>query len=597
MQAINGKQLYYAFAAGGKSLIAEREVLNKMNVFPVPDGDTGTNLSFTLKTMIENTEISPDAGRTMQSLAESALIGARGNSGILFAQFVNGMAEKIGNVSQLTLEIFVDSANHAVTRAYQAISNPVEGTMLTVMKDWAESAKDAINTTAKDYGSMFKHSMVKAKESLADTINKLEHLRRAGVTDAGARGFVDFLGGFHDFIEKGAQVDHLHDRPNVSLIGETDEDPHADLEDIEDLTYRYCTEGIVSGKNIATEEVRASLGDLGDSFIVAGGGTNVRIHIHTNQPDEAFYRLKQFGVISQQKVDDMVRQMQMMKSPKARIGLVVDSTCDLPPALMDEHQIHLAPLSIHFGENNFLDRLTLNSDQFYRLLEEDSHFPTTSQPSPSIFARIYGHLVSHYDSVIAIHISKNLSGTYQNSLNEAKQLKKKISVVDSKQTSASMGLMVLSVARAIEAGASHDEAVTLLDELIERLDFWVSTPSMDNFIRGGRVSRLKGLIGKTMGIRPIVGIDKEGKSMIKGKAHSYKGAVEASIAMLKENHEKRKVVSFCVTHARAPEMAQWVSEEVSTYLGFGPEYISEMSPVLGAHGGIGAINLAVLYEN
>ena len=129
MQAINGKQLYYAFAAGGKSLIAEREVLNKMNVFPVPDGDTGTNLSFTLKTMIENTEISPDAGRTMQSLAESALIGARGNSGILFAQFVNGMAEKIGNVSQLTLEIFVDSANHAVTRAYQAISNPVEGSI------------------------------------------------------------------------------------------------------------------------------------------------------------------------------------------------------------------------------------------------------------------------------------------------------------------------------------------------------------------------------------------------------------------------------------------------------------------------------------
>jgi DegV family protein with EDD domain len=596
MQTINGKQLYYAFAAGGEALISQREVLNKLNVFPVPDGDTGSNLSYTLKTIIDTTEIYPEAGTTMQSIAKSALIGARGNSGILFAQFVNGMAEKMVDVSHINLDDFVDSVNHAVKRAYQAISNPVEGTMLTVMKDWALAAQDALSHV-KDFPGMFNRSVESARTSLADTINKLEHLKRAGVIDAGAKGFVEFLQGFQDFLSKGAMVDHLHDRPTISMIGATDEDAHAALDDLEDLTYRFCTEGIVSGKDIDTELVRAALSDLGDSFIVAGGGQNVRIHIHTNQPDEAFYRLKSFGVISHQKVDDMARQMQVMKGPKTRVALVVDSTCDLPDYLMDQHQIHMAPLSINFGENSFLDRLTIGPTQFYKLLKEDPNFPTTSQPSPSIFSRLYGHLSSYYDSIISIHIAKALSGTYQNSLNGSQEFSKQISVVDSRHASASMALIALETARALEAGATHNQALELIDNLINRADFWVSTPNMNNFIRGGRVSKMKGMIGKILGVRPIIGVTPEGKSSMKGKAYSFKGAVQKSIKQLEQNHKTRQVVRFCVTHANNDDTAGWVAHEVEKILGFGPEFISQISPVLGAHGGEGAINLAVLYRD
>jgi len=506
------------------------------------------------------------------------------------------MAEKIGDVSHLNLEDFVDSVNHAVKKAYQAISNPVEGTMLTVMKDWAGAAKDAL-AHVKDFPGMFNRSVETAKVSLSETMNKLEQLKKAGVIDAGAKGFVEFLEGFQGFLAKGAIVDHLHDRPTVSMLGSTDEDAHADLEGMDDLTYRFCTEGIVSGTNIQTESVRAALADLGDSFIVAGGGQNVRIHIHTNQPNETFYRLKSFGVISHQKVDDMTRQMQVMKGPKTRVALVVDSTCDLPDDIMDQHQIHMAPLSINFGENSFLDRLSIGPTQFYKLLKEDSHFPTTSQPSPSIFSRLYGHLSSYYDSIISLHVAKALSGTYQNSLNSAQEFSKQISVVDSRHASASLALITLETARALEAGATHSQALELIDNLINRADFWVSTPNMNNFIRGGRVSKMKGMVGKILGVRPIIGVTPEGKSAIKGKAYSFKGAIQKSIGLLEKNHQTRQVVRFCVTHANNDDTANWVAHEVEKMLGFGPEFISQISPVLGAHGGEGAINLAVLYRD
>lgn len=595
MVAIDGKQLYYAFAAGGEALIAEREVLNRMNVFPVPDGDTGSNLSFTLKSMIENSEICEDAGGTMRSLANSALVGARGNSGILFAQFVNGMAEKVGNAEQLTIESFVESANHAVKRAYEAISNPVEGTMLTVMREWAQAVKDAI-LHIKDFPGIFRHSLEQARTSLAETRDKLEQLRKAGVQDAGARGFVDFLHGVYEFLEAGAIVTHLQGRPRVNMDGQVNEEAHAEIDDLDSLEYRYCTEGIVSGQQIPAEGVRAALADLGDSFIVAGGGESLRIHIHTNQPDEVFYRLKDFGTISQQKVDDMFRQFQMMKQRKSRVGLVVDSTCDMPDSLMDEHQIHIAPLSVVFGENAFLDRLTIKPKHFYKLLEEDPNFPSTSQPSPSIFNRLYSHLGTHYESIISIHISSHLSGTYQTSLHEARQFEKKISVIDSRTTSAPMGLIALEAARALEAGASHEEALSLIQDMIRKSDMWVCSPSLRNFIRGGRVNKIKGTVGSILGIKPIISVDHEGKSIFRDKAFGFKAALKKIVAGVQKGHEERGIARYCVTHANNEATALWLAEEIQAICGFGPEFITEIGPVLGAHGGPGAINLAVLFE-
>jgi DegV family protein with EDD domain len=596
MNFITGKQLYYAFAAGGEAVIAEREILNRMNVFPVPDGDTGSNLSFTLKSIIENTEIHNDAGETLRSIAQSALIGARGNSGILFAQFVNGMAEAAGDKKKLTLEHFVESVNHAVKRAYEAISNPVEGTMLTVMRDWGDSIKEELQHV-KDYPNLFKNTLERAKQSLQDTMHKLEHLRKAGVTDAGARGFVDFITGFHAFLEGGAEVDHLHDRPAISSQLSVDEDPHANLEDLEDLSFRFCTEGIVSGKDIATNGVRESLTALGDSLIVAGGGPHVRIHIHSNEPAEVFYRLKQFGTVSNQKVDDMFRQFQMMKNPKAKIALVIDSTCDLPPEILDEHQIHMAPLTINFGENSFLDRLTLKAEQFYKLLDEESEFPTTSQPSPSIFSRLYGHLSSHYNSVIAVHISRPLSGTYNTSAQEASQIEgTKISVIDSKTISAALGLIVLEAAKAIEAGKSHEEVVEFIETLSDRTDMWVTTPSLNNFIRGGRVSKFKGGIGKLLGMRPIIGVTKDGASCFRDKAFSYQGALKKIVDQVIAGHKEREIHSFCVVHATAQEEAEWVAQQVEESTGVKATFLSEISPVLGAHGGLGVVNIGLLYK-
>lgn len=595
MTSISGEQLFEAFNSGSEALIAERETLNKMNVFPVSDGDTGSNLSYTLKSMIENTEISPDARHTLKSLARSALIGARGNSGILFAQFVNGMAEKVGPSESLTVEQFAEQVNHAVSRAYQAISNPVEGTMLTVMREWATAVKDAL-AHIRDFPGVMKHSLARAKTSLAETKDKLEALKKAGVQDAGARGFVDFLRGFLEFFEKGAKVTSVSGKRLVSLEGTSDEDIHADITTIDDIGHRYCTEGIVSGAEIPAEAVRAALEGLGDSFIVAGGGSDVRIHIHTDDPGEVFYRLKQFGRVSNQKVDDMNRQFQVMKKRRHATAILVDSTCDLPLELLDEHQIHMVPLTIHFGENDFLDRFSIGTEQFFRLLDEDTSFPTTSQPSPSLFARAYSHLTTHYENVIAIHISGNLSGTLQTSRTEAAKFAGRIRTVDSKSASSCFGLIALETARALDAGTGFEEAADLATKLSDRIETWVTTPKMDNFIRGGRVSKLKGGIGKLLGICPIISMNHDGRTYFYDKAFGYRKALQKIVVAVAKRHAERRIRTFAITHADAATDAAEMAAQIRAITGTDPEFIGPIAPVIGAHSGRGAVNVSVLYE-
>lgn len=188
---LDSKRLYNALIAGGNAVIKNQDYLNKINVFPVPDADTGTNLASTMRSIIEGTRIYPALFETVRSMADAALIGARGNSGVIFAQFIHGLSREIKNEEKIQAQLFSDYINNAVEYAYEAILEPVEGTILTVLKDWGAAVKKHSNES-DDLIEILTNSLTIAQSSLENTPNQLKILADAGVVDAGAKGLVLF---------------------------------------------------------------------------------------------------------------------------------------------------------------------------------------------------------------------------------------------------------------------------------------------------------------------------------------------------------------------------------------------------------------------
>ncbi|MGC9974999.1 MAG: DegV family protein, partial [Gaiellaceae bacterium] len=481
ISGLDGHQLFQALTSGLHRVQRKQDYLNRINVFPVPDGDTGTNLAATLSYALESADVSESAGETMSSIADAALVGARGNSGIIFAQFLSGMAEALRDAPEVAKHRFAHAAENAHRRAYEAVTRPKEGTILTVMHAWSDALHREVDS-AQSIAELLRKAGPALAEALEKTREMLPALKAAGVVDAGASGFAEFIAGAERFI--GGKVA----APFMSRRGAKRQlslDDTLDLHGGGEIRFRYCTEALVSGEALDREALRRTLATLGDSLIVAGSDELARIHIHTDQPALAFASLTASGRVVQQKVDDMRLQYEVAHKRKYPIAIVTDSVCDLPQEILDRYQIQVVPLHIIAGEAEFLDGLTIDSEQFLALAERAREHPTSSQPSTALFSRILSYLSTYYDSIIAILVSGGLSGTVNSCATAAETLhgKKKITVVDSLGVSASEGLVVLRAAEALEAGASHEEIVRELESWVHKSQILVSVHTLEFFIR------------------------------------------------------------------------------------------------------------------
>ncbi len=593
LNVLDGKRLYYSFLAGAHNVFEHQKHLNKINVFPVPDADTGTNLASTFRSIVENCNPSPSIKQTSVSIAEAALTGARGNSGIIIAQFLYGFSNEIEDREHITLKDFAISMKKAVEYAYQAISNPVEGTIITVLREWADFIY-ALHEKVESFEQLMKESLEKAKESLSKTPELLKVLAKAKVVDAGAKGFVLFLEGVAQFLQK----ENL--KKIISFSAETQEAEPIIAESHEAGNFRYCTEAMVSIPENSKARVTDFLSQLGDSLVVAGPEKKMRIHIHTNQPEEVFGYLTREGKVFTQKVDDMVKQNEIASNRKHNIALMIDSTCDLPREIIDRYQMHVVPLNVFFGETQFLDRLTITQDKFFEMMDSHPDYPTSSQPSVADLNNTYNYLASHYDSVIAVHLSEKLSGTYANSLKAAEsvsaQTGKRINVVNSRLLSGTLGLLALRVAQAIEEGKTQDEIMANVEKWADNTRILVGIKTLDSFIKGGRVSPTKGYIGKKLGMRPIVSMDKEGKSMLFEKAFSIKGSLKKIMKIIKKDLKEKKLWKYNIVHAYNPETAEWFAGQMEELTGQKPEYISEIAPVVAISAGRGTVAVSLMME-
>ncbi len=591
IERIDGRRFFYFFYAGAMRLLEHQEEINKLNVFPVPDADTGTNLASTLRSVMDAIRPLHSYKETTTIIAEAALTGARGNSGIIFAQFLSGIDQETCACRTVTIEDFARSVMRSVKYLYEAIADPVEGTMLTVIREWAEYI--GRHHTAEDLRTLLINSYEVARRSMLATSRRIRELTSTAVVDAGAKGFVVFLEGVIDLLRSNdlRQLIRMK-RPLVIDEMEMEVEHHGEL------TYRYCTEVLLKGEGIDRKAIEEMLAGEGDSVVVAGNATMTRLHVHTDHPDRVIDRLRPYGRLVFQKADDMLLQYRVAHERRHSIALVTDSACDLPDEYLEEHQITMVPIYLYMDEHQYLDRVTIKPGRFYELIEQERPSLSTSQPNMRSFVNLYSRLASHYDSVIAVHLSSVLSGTYRTSQQAAEQVSRetgtRITVLDSKGLSGMFGLVVKKVAEAIEAGRSHDEILEEYEGWVARARVYAVVGSMRQLIRSGRVSHLKGWLGRLLHLRPLVTIDRTGRAITTGMSVSQKNGLKKILRILEKDEGFHRSGEYMVMHANVPEAARAFGRKVERITGRPPSGYYNISPVLGLHLGAGTLGIAYM---
>jgi DegV family protein with EDD domain len=587
---LDGYRFRAAFIAGAQAIINDRAYLNKINVFPVPDADTGTNLASTVQAVAAEIPKDPSLGVVVSSAADAALMGSRGNSGIIFAQFLHGLSQTLKEEKTATTRKFVLAARQSVDHVYESLINPVEGTIITVMRAWSD-ALERLHEKTDDFQILLSDAFKAAQIALENTPKQLAVLAKAGVVDSGAKGFVDMLKGIEEFIKAG----NLRDIPSFEKP-DTVVEVH-EFKGDEDIPYRFCTEALITNSKIDFVEIKRKAEAFGDSIVVAGSPQRLRLHLHTNTPAVLFDWLRERGTLESMKAEDMVRQFEVSHHRKYPIALVTDSACDLPQEIIEEYQINVIPFTVNFGEVSYLDKVTITPDKFYDMLPDAPVHPSTAQPSPAMVSNQLSFLKTHYDSVLSVHISSQLSGIHNLALQAVKDHGgDDIHVIDTKQLSVSEGLIVYRIAQDIAAGKPLEEILTNAEEYVAKTEVFVDVATLKYMVRGGRVSPLKGLVAKVLNLKPIISLDKEGKAMAAGKSFSRDGNMEKIKNLMSEFAKKGKIWNYAIVHARALDRAQLYAKQLEQELGKAPAYIQEISPVIGAHNGIGVVGLGIMLD-
>src|SRR6056297_1167775 len=519
---IEADQLQNALLSGIAHVQARRDLLNRINVFPVPDGDTGTNLLFTLQSVRKRISGRPAAAVpvVLDDIADAALDGARGNSGAILAQFFHGLSESSRDCHRLDAHQLARSVKAGAVSAWSAMSKPVAGTMPTVLEDFGDALAEGVEHGIRDIRKLFNRARKAAHKSLAATPEKLAVLREAGVVDAGGQGFVDFLDGIWRYIRSGK----LPAGGALPLEEPGDELAHTGEAPSE---HRYCTECLIAGDRIEAAQLRESLDALdASSLVVAGGGRRARVHIHTDRPREVFKICGDFGEIKQQKADDMTRQHGLINQ-RERIAVVTDSAADLPAEEIDRLAIHVVPLRLFFGDEEFLDKLSIQPSAFYARLAESNLHPQTSQPPPRDFRRQFELLTSHGHEVLAIPISGKLSGTCQAAEQTAGRMHDQpVKVFDSLNAACGQALLSLFAAEAAANRWPMDKIIRALEELVPKTRTFALARDLSWGVKGGRVKPWMHWLACKLRLNPVLANTEDGNLTARGVIRGRAGAVK-----------------------------------------------------------------------
>lgn len=591
---LTGDGFANALISGIHRVIDEQDFLNRINVFPVADGDTGTNLSLSLGAALPllESEEEKHLGTLLAAVADAMLDGSRGNSGAIMAQFFQGMSDSAGELNRFTTYTFFKAVELGSEYARDALQKPMEGTILSTISAFANSARQqSIELAEDDFPALMSATLEPLNVALLDTPNQLDVLKKAGVVDAGAKGFVTLIQGMAEFIVDGK----VAAKPDLSMLFDENLSFSTSAEGAESA-YRFCTECSVTATDIDRRKLREGLAELGDSLVLAGTQRKAKIHIHVDEPESVFALAGEFGTVSMKKADDMHRQVVSSHNSARRFAVITDSGADIADDDLERLDIHMVPLRIQFGERGYMDKVSISTEELFDQLANNPNHPTTSQPAPGDFRRQFQFLASHFSDVISISVTSRVSGTYQAALSASERVNApgNIRIIDSRNASMGQGLLVVYAAECAKAGLGADETEAQIRELIPVTRTFAIVKDLHYAVKGGRVPGYIRAIAKLLRLTAVLRTVNDGRIGTAGFLLGRKKRLRKFARYVAKHSDIDGPVVVAIGHAICPDEAAMLEQYLRAEIGAIKRVtISSLGSAFGVHGGPGTLLVAI----
>lgn len=587
MNKLSGKLLLQSIQEGSSRVILHKNELNSINVFPIADGDTGNNLASMMRSFLE-IEVDTSIGikEVLDRIAMQSIESGKGNSGMIFAQYLNGIARGYKE-SEDSIGMFIYSLEKALEEAYIAIANPQEGTILTVMKEWTYTLKNSIKENS--FMNALTMAQERAYNALLETKHQHKIMRKNKVIDAGAKGFYLFIEGMSDVL----RGDKILKDSFVDDIGRDEKEEKIFKEELHDVSqYQYCMECIVVKSDTVTNLIK-SLEEYGDSIVNMDGKDLTKIHIHTNTPHEVLNHLQSIGNVTRIKIDDMHQQYFDAHHNKKTTAILTDSIADIPKDVIKKYNIHILPLTILIEETEHLDTLTITNKEVFRIQDQNISV-TSSLPGTNTINRYFEHLEMHYENVIYISVSSGLSGSY-NAVKKATEVytgKLNIFMIDSQLNSIAQGLLVKQAGSYVSENMDVTDIVNKLEKDILNIEILVSVSDLEAMIRSGRIPKKAGQFLKKIKLYPTVSL-KNGVGSLFGVSRNRKALQKKIIKKVqKDNREIKEII---IGYTDDLDYAKYWVEPIERVFNQTPPLV-ETSNIIALGAGKQAVAIAIQYK-
>ena len=562
-----------------------REQINKINVFPVPDQDTGSNLVKTLEGIKENIEEKEfkDLTEISEAVLDGALTAAQGNAGVIYTGFLAGFLPLL-NKNPVDAKKLAIAFEKGAERARKSIQNPKEGTILDVIDAASRTIKEKAQIETNII-NIFKAVIEEANKALIATQQKMEILRKAKVVDAGGLGFLLILESHLEALEK-------EELPLAKITEETEEKPSEKIKKfIQILSNRYEIIALIKNSKFDEEAIREKLKKLGNCLDIVQVGNKMKIHIHTDYPDEVKDEIFQAGEVLKLKTEDMAREIDGL-SKKVSVGIVTDELADLTRKIVERYQIKIIPYKIDWPEEENLPGENIYQKMRAAAEKGIKNLPKTSQASPKEFLETFKKQLKKFDKVLCILISSKLSGGYNSAIQAREMLpekeKRKVYILDSLLCSAGQALLVL---RAIELIQKERKIYNVISELKRTISNiylygffadpkWIEWGGRIGHSQANRIRRLQ-----RFGIRVLMGI-KNGKIEKIGIRFGVKDISEALFKEIKIRSKKirrqGRKIRVVITHCDNLEGAEKLKEKLKE-IKAEVSFINLVGSVVGVH--------------
>ena len=607
IKVLNPMRFTKLFIAASRWVSKYADVLNDLNVFPVPDGDTGTNVSMTLQA-VENELVKldhePKMSEFVETVSEAIILGAKGTSGIILGNIIVGFLSNIKDKEVVTIDDVAKAFVAAKEKGYSAITNPLEGTILTVVKSVAEAAIN-YDGPKDDFILFLVHLKNTAHEAVKRTLEQFSVLKENGVVDAGALGFFYLLEGFEKSVADPEMLKDL-DRIIKSQAIRSKRLKQVNLENLPNK-YKYNLEFILESTHLDMEKYSRDVSSYGDLIYCVNIGDKIKTQINTDLPWEILkigdslgrvYNI-QFENSPQNGIEESEEENEEENKEATEIentvrlsdvAIVTDSGSDLTQDLIKDLEISVVPLKLQVDDTYYNEGTDITKNEIWTLYRKDLIFPKASPPSIGEFQRCYQELLKKgYKYIISIHISNKLSGTYQAAKLAKEKLcsSEKVVVIDSQTLSLPLGNLVLEAAKNAQNRVGFEEILRRLNENIGKMKVLLFAEDWSYLEKNSRITKISNIWGNIFNSKPILSLENETLNL-EGNKLRAKSIMNYVRDILKKESNKGKISFYTLWGGSEKELEKANSiKELGEAIESNVEYKGnfQIGSTIGSHSG------------